>query len=84
MSYREFTRWIQFANKHGVIDAGRRIESTMALIAARFAGAYLKKQDGSGFTMAEFMPFAPDEPDQEASLMEVFSLLKSKALESPE
>lgn len=78
MSYREFGSWVKFAMKHGSIDAGRRIETTLGFIATRFAGPYLKKSGGGNFKLSDFMPYATD--DKEGTPEDVFNLLKSIAV----
>lgn len=77
MSYREFNSWVKFAMKHGTIDAGRRIETTLGFIAARFAGPYLTKIGGGNFTLSDFLPYADEVPDKEGTPEDVFNLLKS-------
>lgn len=75
MTYEEFMSWRSYIAKRGSLNIGSRIERGFALISmivSRAAGGKAKMED--------FMPHA-DKPKEEASLLSVFSMLRTKAKE---
>lgn len=81
MSYSEYLSWCAYVSENGSLNAGRRIEQTLALIASHWANAMLKKNNGQPFKLDDFMLFG-GEPDKEGTAEDVFNLLKG--LTTPE
>ena len=80
MSYGEYLSWAMYANKCGSLNNGLRGERSLALVAAQFASAFLKKKDGGSFSMDDFSLYSPKTPDKEATPMDVFNLMQQVAV----
>lgn len=78
LSYSEFIDWIAYTNKNGPLNQAKRIEQTLALIAAMFANAMFKKQNGEKFKIDDFSVYAEDEP-QEINPEGVLAMLSAMA-----
>lgn len=74
LSYDEFLAWIAYVKKRGSLNVGMRIEAGAALVTYAVART-------SGDKTAEIRKFMPhaDEPANEASIGDVFAMLKAKA-----
>ena len=82
MSYKEFVRWAKYRQKHGSLDAGRRTDRSLALIASQFAAAFIKFKDGRKVSPNDFTLYPePREQAQDeqgyASNDDVINLIKS-------
>lgn len=57
----EAQRWLAYISKRGTLDVGTRLEAGFALLAYLIANKGLdplKKQDGTRYTIGDFMPHA--------------------------
>lgn len=79
MTYSEYIDWIKYANKHGTLNTGKRVEQSVAYVALHFASAYLKKKSGKPFDMNDFLLYATKESKGIGSPEEVFTILSSLA-----
>lgn len=75
ISYDEYLSWCAYIRKRGSLNLGMRIEAGSALVALMVNNA-----NGGNAKMNDFMPHA-DRPEdqQQATLQNVFSMLKVKA-----
>lgn len=79
MTYGEFVSWVKYANKTGPLRTAKNLGMAAAFIAQQFATAYLKKKDGSGFRMSDFMLWAEEEQKEIGSPDQIFEMFKSLA-----
>lgn len=75
MTHQEFISWRAYIEKRGSLNMGTRIDRGFALIST-----IVSRAAGGKATMMDFMPHA-DKPKEEASIMGVFAMLKTKAKE---
>lgn len=75
LSHDEFMAWRAYIGKRGSLNVGSRVERGFALVATIVSRAV-----GGKAKMEDFMPHA-DQPKQDASLLSVFGMLKTKAKE---
>lgn len=76
ISWIEASRWKAYIDKRGTLNAGLRNEALIATVSMLIAGAArLKKEDGSGFTIADFMPHIAETKEQELTPEKAFETL---------
>jgi hypothetical protein len=75
MTYEEFMSWRAYIGRRGSLNVGSRVERGFALIST-----IVNRAAGGKAKMEDFMPNA-DKPKEEASLLSVFSMLRTKAKE---
>lgn len=78
ISYSEYLDWCSYVSKNGSLNPAKRLEKTLALIAATFANALFKKSNGKQFELADFELFGSEDID--GSPEDVFNLLKGIAV----
>jgi hypothetical protein len=73
MSHKEYISWRMYIEKRGSMNTGTRLDRGFALIATIMSRAL-----GGKAEMTDFMPHM-EKPKEEASIMAVFGMLKTKA-----
>ena len=82
MTADDYARLILYRQKRGPLNPLLRMDAGFALLASCvFNAAGAKKQNGQHFEQADFMRWTREE-EPEASIENVFGLLKAKATES--
>lgn len=75
ISYDEYLSWCAYVRKRGTLNLGMRVEAGFALLATM-----VNRATGGQAKMEDFMPHADKlEDQQQATLHNVFSMLKAKA-----
>lgn len=74
MSYDEFLSWCAYLKKRGPLSLAKRLDIGFARLAVKLDGVMGHKSQ-----MEDYLPYRDQPEDQQATLQNVFSLLKAKA-----